>query len=91
MEYGDITARKHGGNELSIEANAKVDKSWQHRQILTTLLFHGPKTGKEIARILDIEYHRISGRFKALRTSELITLTGNKRENSNEYELAVER
>jgi len=87
MEYGDITANRHLGNPRSIEANAKVDKAWQSKRILDVLKL-SPRTGKEIARAIGIEYHRISGRFKALREAGQITLTGDKRENSNEYKLA---
>lgn len=87
MEYGDITANRHLGNPRSIEANAKVDKVWQSNRILDVLKL-SPRTGKEIARAIGIEYHRISGRFKALREAGKIAFTGEKRENSNEYKLA---
>jgi predicted transcriptional regulator len=87
MEYGDITARKHGGNARSIEANIKVNKAWQSGRILDVLGL-APRTGKEIARAIGIEYHRISGRFKALREDGKIVQTGEKREGSNEYKLA---
>ncbi len=87
MEYGDITAKRHLGNARSIEANAKVYKAWQAKRILDVLRL-SPRTGKEIARAIGIEYHRISGRFKALREANKIAFTGEKREGSNEYKLA---
>lgn len=87
VEYGDITARKHGGNVRSIEANSRVDKELQQGRIIACLAAHGPKTGAEIARLLGLEYHRCSGRFKALRDAGLIEWTGNKRAGGNEYRL----
>ncbi len=88
MEYGDITAKRHLGNARSIEANAKVDKAWQAKRILS-ILTDGPKTGKEIARAMNVFYHTISGRFKALREAGKIEYTGNRIEGCNEYRIKL--
>ena len=76
----DICSGKHGGNSESIEANpSQFAKRQAHERILAILQVCN-KTGQEVANVLNVPYHKISGRISELRHKlRLIEPTGERR------------
>lgn len=86
VTHSDITARKHGGNEASVQANEDAEnvKRWHHANILAEIRSRGSHgmTSKEYVDWLDTFHNRndgqswslnqISGRFSELKKANLI-------------------
>lgn len=83
---GDVTARKHGGNQRSVEAFAKVNVPGDCEKIVEYLRTHKDGTSKEIAANMGKHLHQISGRFVTL-NGKYIVRTGFKRENADVWRL----
>jgi len=77
----DICERKHGGNAESIAANpSQFAKRQAHERILAILQMCN-RTGQEVANVLGVPYHKISGRISELRHKlRLIEPTGERRD-----------
>jgi hypothetical protein len=77
----DITARKHGGVETSVEADKRVDKTAGRMMVMDYLGSHIDGTLKEICRYFHKEKNELSGRFTELGPlgMGMIERTGEKR------------
>ncbi len=87
----DITFRKHGGNAESIAANpSQFAKRQAHETILAILQVGGNGTGQEIADVMGVPYHTVSGRISELRHKlRLIEPTGERRNGGAVLRLAL--
>ena len=76
----DICERRHRGNAESIAANpSQFAKRQAHERILAILQVCN-RTGQEVANVLNVPYHKISGRISELRHKlRLIEPTGERR------------
>lgn len=87
FDYGDICARKHGGNPRSVEANARVRKRSDRERV--RLLVYGYGWGgltlKEACRAMHKTPNQISGRFTALKAGRQIFDSGRTREGCTVY------
>ena len=85
MQSTDITARKHGGNSASVEANKRAEptKAVMRHQIFLWAETRTDFTSKEIAREFGKPLNAISGRISELRATGVIEETGERREGCN--------
>lgn len=79
----DISARKHGGNEQSVEANRlnKFRRSESRREVLR-IITERPSSMKEVAEQMGVQLNCVSGRASELLKLGLVHRTGEIRDGA---------
>ncbi len=86
----DITARKHGGNAESEEANLRTNKARDRARIIT-LLRERELTCEEVSLALSMPYTTCSARLSELKKDGLAVATGERRPTRSGSPAAVLR
>lgn len=76
---------KHGGNEQSLAAYERIDVHLARERIMSYYADGSRYTPKEIAAMMGVPLHHISGRFTSLKGGRL-RKTGVVRDGSSELE-----
>lgn len=87
IRFDDVCANKHNFNEQSVEANKKVNKEIDRQRIINFLTSNGNGYSKQIARYMNKELHKISGRLSELKLDGVIADTGLRQEGCAIYKL----
>lgn len=81
MSIFDITARKHGGNEQSVEARQRTNAAEGRRRILAYVQAKGAEgaTSHEIVAALGIPLQTVSARCSELKAALKVTVRGSRK------------
>lgn len=82
MNQIDICFNRHKGNASSIKANPKREAKAKFKAAILDILRRHPRSGKQIAELLNVQFNAISGRFSELKKEGLICGTGERVDGS---------
>lgn len=82
MQWDDICANRHGGNQQSQAANARTNKERDAARILELLHECGDFTCEEASQHLKMPYTTASARFSDLKRAKLIEPTVRRKTRS---------
>lgn len=81
LNFDDVTAKRHGGNEASAEANKRAQwaKGYWRGRVILFAAERGAFTLKEICEAFDRPLNALSGRISELKRDGLLVDTGERR------------
>ena len=82
MQWDDICANRHGGNQQSKSANARTNKERDVKRIMRLLYIYGDLTCQEASDIIGMPYTTASARFSDLKRAGLIEPTERRKTRS---------
>lgn len=91
FDFADITAKRHGGNAESIEANRRAShsKGYWRAQVVLFAAQREDFTLKELCRFYGKHLHDLSGRISELKQDRILVPTGRRREGCAVLRLAA--
>lgn len=88
MLNDDICSNKHKQNAQSKEANKRVHKEIGRLRVLAIIREQGQATSKQIANIMGVQLHHISGRISELKADAIIEDTGSRKDGCAVFRIA---